>query len=109
MATKTNNKSSDTNKEAVVFLLDQFICDYIRNEWLNVNRPILPQAQELGVHRHIIKKIIEDQPYRVPISTLAIICFYKKIDLSDFFKLIEEKYGSRINDDFVLKTKKDAQ
>ncbi|CAM3085181.1 helix-turn-helix domain-containing protein [Flavobacterium frigoris] len=108
MASKTNNKSSDAKKEAVVFLLDQFICDYIRNEWLHVNRPVLSQAQELGVHRHIIKKILDDQPYRVPMSTLAIICFYKKIALSDFFKLIEIKYGSRINDDFILKTKKDA-
>jgi hypothetical protein len=108
MASKTNNKSLDTKKEAVVFLLDQFICDYIRNEWLHVNEPVLPQAQELGVHRHIIKKILDDQPYRVPMSTLAIICFYKKIALSDFFKLIEAKYGSRINDDFVLKTKKDV-
>lgn len=100
MGNKTSNKSS---KDKKVFLLDQFICDYIRNEWLHVDQPVLPQAQELGVHRHIITKIIENQPYRVPVSTLAIICFYKKISLSDFFKLIEEKYGSRINDDFVLK------
>lgn len=100
MGNKTSNKSSQDKK---VFLLDQFICDYIRNEWLHIDQPVLPQAQELGVHRHIITKIIESKPYRVPVSTLAIICFYKKISLSDFFKLIEEKYGSRINDDFVLK------
>ena len=72
-------------KEVAVFLLDQFICDYIRNEWLHVNKPILPQAQELGVHRHIIKKIIDDQSYRVPVSTLAIICFYKKKMLYQIF------------------------
>lgn len=108
MVNEKNNKHSEDKKETVVFLLDQFICDYIRNEWLHRNKPVLPQAQELGVHRHIIKKIIDDQSYRIPVSTLAIICFYKKIALSDFFKLIEAKYGSRINDDFVLKTKKDA-
>ena len=108
MAIKSNNNPSSNKTETVVFLLDQFICDYIRNEWLDIAKPVLPQAQELGVHRHIIKKILEDRPYRVPISTLAIICFYKKISLSDFFKLIETKYGSRINDDFILKTKKDA-
>lgn len=106
MVNETNNKSSEAKKDAVVFLLDQFICDYIRNEWLHLNEPVLPQAQELGVHRHIIKKIIDDKSYRVPVSTLAIICFYKKIALSDFFKLIEAKYGSRINDDFVSKTRK---
>ena len=108
MANKTNNNSSHDKKETVVFLLDQFICDYIRSEWLDADEPVLSQAQELGVHRHIIKKIIDDKPYRVPVSTLAIICFYKKISLSDFFRLIEAKYGSRINDDFVLKIKKDA-
>lgn len=107
MASKLNNKSSDTNKEVVVFLLDQFVCDYIRNEWLDINKKVLPQAEELGVHRHIIKKILENKPYRVPMSTLAIICFYKKISLSDFFKIIEMKYGTRIDDDFVLKTRKD--
>jgi hypothetical protein len=107
MGSKMENKSLYKKKETVVFLLDQFICDYIRDEWLDASEPVLPQSQKLGVHRHIITKILENKPYRVPVSTLAIICFYKKIALSDFFKLIENKYGSRINDDFVLKTEND--
>ena len=63
-----------------------------------------------GICTHVLTKIKNDDGYRIPLSTLAIICFYKKIELSEFFKLIEKQYGSKINDDFVLKTntKKDA-
>jgi hypothetical protein len=54
---------------------------------------------------HIITKIKDVDGYRIPLSTLAIICFYKKISLSDFFIMIEEKHGAKINDDFVAKSK----
>jgi DNA-binding Xre family transcriptional regulator len=106
-----NNKSnSNKSNEAKIFLLDRFVCNYIKKEWISDTKSNLSQSQELGIHPHVLTKIKNDDGYRIPLSTLAIICFYKKIELSDFFKLIEKQYGSKINDDFVLKTntKKDA-
>ena len=106
-----NNKSnSNKSNEAKIFLLDRFVCNYIKKEWISDEKSNLSQSQELGIHPHVLTKIKNDDGYRIPLSTLAIICFYKKIELSEFFKLIENQYGSKINDDFVLKTntKKDA-
>lgn len=100
-----NNKRNldDTSK---VFLLDKFVCNFISKNWIDSKKSVNKQSKELGVHRHIITKIKDVDGYRIPMSTLAIMCFYKKISLSDFFKMIEEKHGSKINDDFVDKTKK---
>lgn len=107
MAKKVLNNGTPSVKEsAKIFLLDKFICNYINSEWLSDKKSNLSQSQEYGVHPHVLKKIKDNDGYRIPMSTLAIICFYRKIALSDFFKLIEEKYGSKINDDFVSKTKK---
>ena len=106
----SKNSNSDKRNEAKVFLLDRFVCNYIKKEWISDDKSNLSQSQELGIHPHVLTKIKNDDGYRIPLSTLAIICFYKKIELSEFFKLIEKQYGSKINDDFVLKTntKKDA-
>jgi hypothetical protein len=107
MAKKAINNETSSDKElAKVFLLDKFICNYINSEWIMDNKSNLSQSKEYGVHPHVLKKIKDNDGYRIPMSTLAIICFYRKIALSDFFKLIEGKYGSKINDDFVSKTKK---
>jgi len=106
MSKENQNKKRNLEEAGKVFLLDKFVCNYIRNNWINLNGSINLQSKELGVHRHIITKIIDDDGYRIPMSTLAIMCFNKKISLSSFFKIIEEKHGAMINDDFVAKTKK---
>lgn len=99
-----NNKTNldDTGK---VFLLDKFVCNFISKNWIDPKKSINKQSKELGVHRHIITKIRDVDGYRIPMSTLAIMCFYKKVSLSDFFKMIEDEHGSKINDDFVAKSK----
>jgi DNA-binding Xre family transcriptional regulator len=106
MADKEIIKKSISTEPAKVFLLDKLICNYINSEWIDDNKSNLSQSNQYGLHPHVLKKIRENDGYRIPMSTLAIICFYRKVSLSDFFKLIEEKYGSKINDDFVNKTKK---
>jgi hypothetical protein len=54
-----------------------------------------------GIHEGIVRKIKEVDGYKIPVSTLTTICFYKGIKLSAFFKLIEEKYGD-LNDNFEI-------
>lgn len=101
---RNNNKASEETGQ--VFLLDKFVCAYIRDNWIDWSKPIEPQSKKLGVHRHILTKLQSQDGYRIPLSTLAIMCFYKQIPLSEFFKIIEAKHGSKINDDFVSKTVK---
>lgn len=107
MVRKEVNKVKSIHEESTrVFLLDKLICNYINAEWIDEKKSNLSQSKEYGIHPHVLTKIRENDGYRIPMSTLAIICFYRKIAISDFFKLIEEKYGTKINDDFVRKTKK---
>ncbi|GEM_PF-489872 len=108
MSEKSGSNIDSKGKEelARVFLLDKLVCNFINEEWILKNKSNLSQSQELGIHPHVLRKIRENDGYRIPMSTLAIICFYKKIKLSDFFISIEKKYGTKINDDFISKTKK---
>ena len=108
MSKSDENKDNRQDESAKVFLLDKFVCNYIATEWLSDGVSNLSHSKKYGVHRHILTKIKKEDGYRIPLSSLAIMCFYKKIALSDFFKMIENKYGSKINDDFVDKTKKDV-
>lgn len=106
MTNEDRNNKRSLEEEGKVFLLDKFVCNFISKNWIDSKKSVNKQSKELGVHRHIITKIKDVDGYRIPMSTLAIICFYKNISLSDFFKMIEEKHGSKINDDFVSKAKK---
>lgn len=105
----SNRKGSEDDNATKIFLLDKFVCNFITTEWLSDGKSNLSHSKEYGVHPHILTKIKSQDGYRIPLSSLAIILFYKKISLSDFFLMIEKKYGSRINDDFVNKVnEKDA-
>lgn len=106
MAKEKENNKTNLEEAGKVFLLDKFVCNYICSNWIDPSKSINKQSKELGVHRHILTKMKNVDGYRIPMSTLAIICFYKEISVSDFFKIIEEKHGSKINDDFAAKTKK---
>ncbi|MFH6936061.1 hypothetical protein [Flavobacterium sp. FlaQc-30] len=105
MMAKKSRDREIIQEASKVFLLDKFVCNFISSNWIDNKKSINKQSKELGVHRHILTKIKDVDGYRIPMSTLAIMCFYKKISLSDFFRLIEEKHGSKINDDFVAKSK----
>jgi len=108
MSEKSGIDTNTKGKEelARVFLLDKLVCNFINDEWIIKDKSNLSQSQELGIHPHVLRKIRENDGYRIPMSTLAIMCYYKKIKLSEFFTSIENKYGSKINDDFIKKTKK---
>ena len=97
-----NNKENLT-KGKRIFLVDKYICNFIASEWILQNVSDREQARKFGIHPNLIKKIKDEDGYKMPASTLATICFYKGIKVSDFFKILENKYGSKINDDFIIK------
>ncbi|MFV5703235.1 transcriptional regulator [Flavobacterium sp. XS2P12] len=95
-----NNKSKD-KKPTKVFLIDRYICNYICEKWMSNDVSNRSFGKSHGIHEGIVRKIKEVDGYKIPVSTLTTICFYKGIKMSDFFKLIEEKYGP-LNDDFEI-------
>jgi hypothetical protein len=97
------NPDSPNKNAARVFLVDKYICNYIATTWLSDGLSGREQARRLGVHPNLILKIKDVDGYKLPVSTLATMCFYKGISLEEFFRVINEKYGEKINDDFVAK------
>lgn len=90
--------------------LNRKICDYIAKEWIGETQAKTEFALNHNIDEKTVRRIYNDKNYTITLYTLNKICEARNIKLSEFFKLIEEQSGSKINDDFVLKTniKKDA-
>ena len=85
-----------------------------RDEYIddNTNRLV---GDTMGKSEHIVRKVKDEYGYNIPLSTLNAFCVSQKITLSDFFKMLEEKNGSVIEDSFKIiqvekkkRTKKDS-
>jgi hypothetical protein len=94
MATNNEtNKKSDEPKKIKVFLVDKYVCNFIREEWMKDVESFREWGRQHGVHEAIARKINLKEGYKIPVSTLKTICFYKQVKMWDFFKLVENKYG----------------
>lgn len=98
-------KQPTKNTSTRVFLVDKFICNYISSEWFAYAKSDREIARLYGIHHNLVGKIKHEDGYNIPVSTLATICFNRGVKLSEFFNLLEEKYGHKINDDYISKRK----
>ena len=76
--------------------INNFICQFITSEWL---QPWLDQnqsqrsfADKCNVEESIIRKIKGKIEYRIPVETLQKICEGHNMNLSQFFKEVEEMF-----------------
>lgn len=88
-----HNKQKEEPKKIKVFLVDQHVCNFIKEEWMKNIKSFREWSRQHGVHEEISRKINQKEGYKIPVSTLKTICFYKNVTLSDFFSLVEKKYG----------------
>ena len=72
---------SDINKK---------VCNYIANEWVSTSKSNRSFALDHNIDEKTVRKILQENGYRIPIETIEKICEAKEIKLSKFFKLIEE-------------------
>lgn len=97
MANKNTNKSK-------VYFSDKYVCKFISEEWLTSKDTSTRKYGKIyGVNYHVIEKIQQDNGYNIPLSTLSTICFNQGIKLSEFFKLVEKKYGEFLDDSYEYK------
>lgn len=84
-----------------VFNIDKLVCNLIRDEYIDdsTNRLV---GDTMGKSEHIVRKVKDEYGYNIPLSTLNAFCVSQKIKLSDFFKMLEEKNGSVIEDSFKI-------
>lgn len=72
------------------------ICDFITIEWID---PYLQDggtqvefADKHNILESTVRKIKGKSNYRIPVETLFKICQEKGLNISDFFKRVEDKY-----------------
>lgn len=70
------------------------ICNYIYRTWIETYKSQRSFALDHNIEESIVRKIkntalkINSSNYNIPVNTLQKICESKNINLSDFFKLI---------------------
>ena len=70
---------SDINKK---------ICNYIANEWIKSEKSNRAFATNHNIDEKTVRKILNPDGYRMPISTLEKICESREIKISNFFLLL---------------------
>lgn len=83
-----------------IFLLKFFIC-HMRNinikicrilsGWIIQSKSNREFALNHNIDEKMVRRILDDKEYRLPIETLNKICEARGIKLSQFFKLVEEE------------------
>ncbi|MBF4473062.1 hypothetical protein [Flavobacterium sp. HJJ] len=87
------SKQSEKPKKIKIFVVDQYVCNFIKTEWMKDLKSFREWGRQHSVHEAVARKINQKEGYNIPVSTLKTICFYKQITMYNFFKLVEEKYG----------------
>lgn len=69
--------------------IDKKVCNYIAKEWVNKSKSNRNFALDHNIDEKTVRKILQEEGYRMPIRTLYKICEARNVTLGDFFKLIE--------------------
>jgi len=69
--------------------INKRICNYISSEWISQYKSNRSFAIDYNIDEKTVRKILQNDGYRIPVSTLQRICEAKEIKLSAFFELIE--------------------
>ncbi|MEP1489172.1 MAG: hypothetical protein ABJK28_12155 [Algibacter sp.] len=94
---------ANNNRGKRIYHTSKYVCKYLSEQWLTDGKSTREYGRLYGVHYHTIEKIMEKDGYNIPLFTLSIICFNKGVKLSDFFEMVEDKYGAKLNDTFIMK------
>lgn len=70
--------------------INKRICNYIASNWINESKSNRNFALDHNIDEKTVRKILQEEGYRIPVKTLQKICDSREIKLSDFFRLIEQ-------------------
>lgn len=70
--------------------INREICKYISNEWISTYESNRSFALDHDIDEKMVRKILDEDEYRIPVETLKKICDAREISLSEFFERIEQ-------------------
>ncbi|MBC9794891.1 transcriptional regulator [Sinomicrobium weinanense] len=76
--------------------INKIICKYITVNWLapwlKEGKSQVAFGNKHNVEESTVRKLKGEKEYRIPVETLYRICKERNINLSEFFKELEEKH-----------------
>lgn len=70
--------------------INKKVCNYIAKEWIFKSKSNRSFALDHNIDEKTVRKMLQENGYRMPLRTIEKICEAKEIKLSTFFKLIDE-------------------
>ena len=70
--------------------INKRICNYIASEWITKSKSNRSFAIEHDIDEKTVRKILQEDGYRIPVKTLHKICDAREIKISSFFELINQ-------------------
>lgn len=67
----------------------QSICDYISKEWISKAKSNRAFAIEHNIDEKTVRRILEDEKYRITLETLGKILESRSMKLHDFFEILD--------------------
>lgn len=68
--------------------INKRICNYVASEWIAIGKSNRGFAIEHNIDEKTVRKILQEDGYRIPVKTLQKICDAREIKISEFFELI---------------------
>ena len=68
--------------------INKRICNFIASEWVLHSKSNRSFALDHNIDEKTVRKILQEDGYRIPVKTLQKICDAREIRLSQFFELI---------------------
>jgi len=69
--------------------INKKICNYIVKEWIKDSKSNRSFAINHNIDEKTVRKILQNDGYRMPVKTLQKICESRELKLAEFFKLID--------------------
>jgi DNA-binding Xre family transcriptional regulator len=65
------------------------VCNYIAKEWVKKSKSNRNFALDHNIDEKTVRKILQEDGYRLPLKTLYKICESRNLMLEEFFRLIK--------------------
>ena len=69
--------------------IDKKVCNYIAKEWVKPSKSNRNFALDHNIDEKTVRKILQDDGYRIPLRTLHKVCEARNLRLEEFFKLVK--------------------
>ena len=76
-----------------LFNINKTVCNYISTHWIAESKSNRDFARIHNISEGVVRKILKPNGYKIPLETIATICYAKNLTLKEFFSSVNETDG----------------